>query len=163
MGVEIERKFLVRGGAWRRAVERSTRMVQGYLGGDRCSVRVRVEADAAFLNVKSKTLGAKRSEYEVPLPLADAQAMLDEFCSARVEKVRHVVPHGGRRWEVDEFLGENAGLVVAEIELGDIEERFEEPEWLGSEVTAEKRYYNVNLVAQPFALWPDRAALRYED
>jgi adenylate cyclase len=89
--------------------------------------------------------------------------MLDEFCPARVEKIRHEVAHGAHRWEIDEFLGENAGLVVAEIELDRVDEPFESPAWLGAEVTAERRYYNVNLVVQPFALWADRAALRYEE
>src|SRR5688500_984775 len=131
MGVEIERKFLVRGGAWRAGVARATRMVQGYLGGERCSIRVRVEGDAAFLNVKSKTLGVKRSEYEAPLPVGEARAMLEEFCPERVEKIRHVVDHAGHRWEIDEFLGDNAGLVVAEIELGAEDEAFERPAWLG--------------------------------
>ena len=163
MGVEIERKFLVANGAWRARVERATPLLQGYLGGDRCSIRVRIEGDVAFINVKSKTLGARRSEYEFPVPLAEAQSMLDEFCTARVEKVRHEVVHAGKRWEIDEFLGENAGLMVAEIELDRIDEPFESPGWLGAEVTAERRYYNVNLVAQPFALWSDRSALRYED
>lgn len=154
MGVEIERKFLLAGEDWRGAVERSVRMRQGYLGGDRCSVRVRIEGDAARLNIKSKTLGVQRLEFEYPLPLADAEELLAHFCPQRVEKTRHYVRACGRLWEIDEFAGDNAGLVIAEIELAHAGETFERPPWLGREVTDDPRYYNTELARVP---WRTRA------
>lgn len=159
MGIEIERKFLVRGDAWRGAARSTHRMVQGYLGGERCSTRVRVEGERAWINVKSLHQGPSRSEYEFAIPAADALQMLGEFCDQRVDKVRHEVAHGAHLWEVDEFLGENAGLIVAEVELQQADEAFERPEWLGEEVTDEVRYYNVRLVREPFSRWPDREAI----
>jgi adenylate cyclase len=155
MGIEIERKFLLKDASWRGAIARSERMTQGYLGGDACSVRVRVAGDAAFLNVKSKTLGTTRSEYEFAIPVAEAQAMLAEFCANAVDKVRHHVPFDGRDFEIDEFLGDNAGLVVAEIELEHADAPFARPSWLGAEVTDDPRYYNVNLVRHPYRRWPE--------
>ena len=159
MGVETERKFLLASDAWRAQARDRTRMEQGYLGGERCSVRVRIEGDAAFLNIKSRELGARRLEFEQPLPLADAQAMLAAFCPQRVQKWRHRVDSAPHVWEIDEFLGENAGLVVAEIELGAEDEPFARPHWLGAEVTDEARYYNLNLAATPYSRWPDKDAL----
>ena len=166
MATEIERKFLCRDGSWRSAVAYSGRMEQGYLGGDACSVRVRIESGerpGAWLNVKSRVPGAVRSEFELALPEADAREMLDQFCPRRIEKIRHRVEHGGRTWEIDEFLGDNAGLVVAEIELEREDERFELPPWAGAEVTHEARYYNAGLVQQPFSHWPDREDLRFKE
>ena len=153
MGTEIERKFLVRDASWREAVERSERMTQGYLGGDACSVRVRVAGEHAWLNVKSRTLGTTRSEYEFEIPVAEGREMLAEFCPAALDKVRHYVRFDGRLFEIDEFLGDNGGLVVAEIELGHADETFARPAWLGAEVTDDARYYNVNLVRVPFRQW----------
>jgi adenylate cyclase len=153
LGIEIERKFLLAGDGWRASVERSLRMVQGYLGGDRCSVRVRIEGAEARLNIKSRTLGAVRTEYEYPLPVADAEDMLARFCPERVEKIRHYVQHGGRLWEIDEFAGRNAGLVVAELELGAVDEAYERPAWLGREVTDDPRYYNTALATTPWSVW----------
>ena len=159
MGVEIERKFLLRGEAWRAHAGDRTRMVQGYLGGESCSVRVRIEGSVAFLNIKSREAGPRRLEFEYPLPLADAEFMLQRFCPQRVEKWRHRIEAGPHVWEIDEFLGENAGLVVAEIELEAEDEPFARPDWLGAEVTDETRYYNLNLAAMPYSRWPDRDAL----
>lgn len=159
MGVEIERKFLLRGEAWRAQAGDRTRMVQGYLGGESCSVRVRIEGAAAFLNIKSREAGPRRTEFEYPLPLADAEFMLQRFCPQRVEKWRHRIEAAPHVWEIDEFLGENAGLVVAEIELGAEDEPFARPDWLGAEVTDETRYYNLNLAATPYSRWPDRDAV----
>ncbi|HVF35524.1 MAG TPA: CYTH domain-containing protein [Candidatus Saccharimonadia bacterium] len=157
MAVEIERKFLPRDESWRDAVRRSVAMVQGYLGGHRCSVRVRIEGERAFLNVKSRGRGMRRSEYEFGVPLDEARAMLDEFCPERVEKLRHEVSHGGHVFEVDEFLGANAGLVVAELELDHEDEAFERPAWLGREVTDEARYYNIALAREPYSHWAEGA------
>ncbi len=159
MGIEIERKFLVRGAAWRREVAATSRIVQGYLGGDACSVRVRIEDSAAWLNIKSRTAGVRRLEYEYAIPRGDAGEMLERFCAERLEKRRHRIAAGIRVWEIDEFMGDNAGLVVAEIELGDENESFERPAWLGAEVTDDVRYYNVNLIAHPFLRWADRSAV----
>ena len=154
MGIEIERKFLLRDDAWRASIARSTRMTQGYLGGDRCSVRVRVAGEDAWLNVKSKTLGDTRSEYEFAIPADDGRAMLAEFCASALDTIRHIVPFAGHDFEIAEFLGDNAGLVVAELELERADTPFERPSWLGDEVTSDARYYNVNLVREPFRTWP---------
>lgn len=154
--IEIERKFLVADDSWRARVSRSERMAQGYLAGPpaaRCSVRVRVSGADAFLNIKSATLGVQRDEYEYAIPLGDAERMLATLAGARVEKVRHYVDVEGHRFEIDEFLGENAGLVVAEIELDRVDAEFPRPAWLGDEVTDLARYYNFNLAAHPYSRW----------
>ena len=153
---EIERKFLLRNDDWRRLVTRSIPMRQGYLGsGGEVSVRVRIEGNEARLNLKSTTLGVSRDEFEFPLPLAGALEVLARFCGRRcVEKIRHLVPVGGHLWEIDEFEGANAGLLVAEIELAAEDEPFERPAWIGREVSAEPRYYNVCLLDAPYSTWP---------
>jgi adenylate cyclase len=163
MGTEIERKFLLRDARWRAQVTRRERLSQGYLGGERCSVRVRLAGEHAFLTIKSQSLGIQRDEFEYPIPPEDAEAMLAGYCEQRVEKVRHFVTIGAHLWEIDEFTGDNAGLVVAEIELDAPDETFERPAWLGDEVTEDARYYNINLVREPFARWPDRDSLRAKD
>jgi len=158
MPVEIERKFLLASDAWRRDVSRSEPMAQGYLAGppaSRCSVRVRIAGDDAWLNIKSLALGVERDEYEYAIPRADAERMLATLCGERVEKIRHHVTVGGHLFEVDEFLGDNAGLVVAEIELSHADEPFERPAWLGREVTPLARYYNVNLATHPYSRWSE--------
>ena len=159
MPVEIERKFLVRGDAWRPCVSRTIRMVQGYLGGDRCSLRIRIEGDEARLNIKSKTKGMRRAEYEYPIPRAEADELLRDFGGALVSKQRHHVVVDGTLFEIDEFDGDNAGLIVAEVELDDESSAFPQPGWLGEEVTDERRYYNVALAEAPFSRWPDRAEI----
>lgn len=163
MGVEIERKFLVRGEAWRAQVHASITMAQGYLndaasvdaGTMRASVRVRLEGEAARLNIKSRELGTTRQEFEYAIPVEDARALLALCVGGRVEKRRHLVRHAGHLWEIDEFFGDNAGLVVAEIELGDEREAFERPDWLGVEVTMRRRYYNLALASRPYSLWSE--------
>jgi adenylate cyclase len=159
VAVEIERKFLLRGDAWRAQAQRSLRMVQAYLGGERCSIRVRIEGEEAFLNLKSRDLGTRRLEFEYPVPLEEAEHMLAAFGGQQVAKTRHFVERGGHTWEIDEFSGDNAGLVVAEIELAAEDEAFERPDWIGAEVTMDPRYYNVNLARTPFRDWADRATL----
>jgi adenylate cyclase len=158
MPVEIERKFLVTSDGWRRDVSRSEPMAQGYLAGppaSRCSVRVRVAGDEAWLNITSLALGVQRDEYEYAIPRADAERMLATLCGERVEKIRHHVTVGDHLFEVDEFAGENAGLVVAEVELSHADEPFERPVWLGREVTPLARYYNVNLASHPYSRWSE--------
>lgn len=155
MAVEIEHKFLVRDERWRREVERSVRMRQGYLTSDaRCSVRVRVAGEQGYLNVKSGTLGIQRSEYEYPIPLAEAEEILDTLCEQPLlEKTRHFVRFGGHLWEIDEFEGDNAGLIVAEVELSRIDEPFDQPDWLGANVSHDIRYYNSQLARHPYRTW----------
>jgi adenylate cyclase len=156
MGIEIERKFLVANGDWRARASKSLSITQGYLAREagKASVRVRLEGDAGTLNIKAAVLGAQRAEYEYGIPATDARALLDTLCVATLAKVRHHVEHAGHLWEVDEFLGDNAPLVVAEIELDDAGERFERPGWLGREVTDEQRYYNHHLALHPWSTWP---------
>jgi adenylate cyclase len=155
MPIEIERKFLVRDESWRAKVESSSRILQGYLSLERhLTVRVRLRGDAAFLTLKGGTRGIRRSEFEYPIPRANAQAMLDTLAVAPpVDKVRHLIRVGGHLWELDVFAGENAGLVMAEIELGSEDEAFERPGWLGDEVSEDPRYYNANLARFPFRSW----------
>lgn len=161
MGVEIERKFLVVGDGWRAAAHAVVPMAQGYLndlglleqGRMRASVRVRIESESGFLNIKSSQMGAMRQEFEYAIPLPDAQQLLALCVGGRVEKRRHLVMHAGRQWEIDEFLGDNAGLVVAEIELESEDASFERPDWLGPEVTWLSRYYNLALATRPFCQW----------
>lgn len=160
MPIEIERKFLVLDASWRAAADAGTRYRQGYLsrvtgeGAVRSSIRVRTDGECAYLNIKSATLGIRRQEYEYPIPLADAEAMLAELCvGTAVEKIRYHVRVGAHVWEIDVFAGANAGLIVAEIELGHEDEAFERPAWLGAEVSDDPRYYNVCLADHPYSAW----------
>ena len=161
MAIEIERKFLLRSEAWREHIQRSVPMVQGYLvaaralhdGYARASVRVRVAGDAAWFTIKAARLGIERAEYEVPLPMADAQAMLQTLCDGVLEKSRHYVDVQGTVFEIDEFTGANVGLIVAEVELASPDAPFARPAWLGPEVSHLARYFNVNLIDHPYAHW----------
>lgn len=155
MGVEIERKFLVADDSWRAAVSSSTRIMQGYLASTGAvTVRVRVKGERGFLTVKGATSGVTRSEFEYEIPRADAEAMLASLAQGPVvDKVRHEVVVGGHTWEVDVFAGDNAGLVMAEVELASDEEAFQLPGWAGDEVSHDPRYFNVNLAAQPYRTW----------
>jgi adenylate cyclase len=172
MGIEIERKFLLVDESWRGAVERSEHLRQGYLLGSRpavddtalghggATVRVRIAGAKARLNIKQATAGVSRAEFEYPLPLADAESMLGTLCGSIVEKTRHQVRVGATLFEVDEFAGDNAGLVVAEVELPSADAPFARPPWLGPEVSALRRYYNAALAVRPYSHWsaPERAA-----
>jgi len=152
MATEIERKFLVEGTSWRQS--NSVRLSQGYLNRDRQrTVRVRIAAAKAFLTVKSAPQGMTRAEFEYEIPVTDAEQMLKFTDGPIVEKNRHVIVQDGLKWEVDEFLGDNAGLVIAEIELTSEDQPFSRPAWLGREVTRDGRYYNSNLAAHPYKLW----------
>jgi len=155
MPLEIERKFLLRSGAWRSQVKSRVLMRQGYLSaGSRCSIRARIAGEHAWLNLKSKRSGMTRLEYEYAIPVAEADEILTELSEGPlVEKYRHEIPVGTHVWEVDEFLGDNAGLIVAEIELTDESELFDRPEWLGAEITEDQRYYNFNLAQRPYTSW----------
>lgn len=156
MALEIEHKFLVTDEGWRAAVERSERYCQGYLVSDEVrSVRVRIEGAEARLNIKSSGIGTSRAEYEYAIPPAEAAEILATLCGAKVEKIRHFVRHAGHLWEIDEFGGDNAGLVVAEIELEHEDEPFERPAWAGADVSHELRYYNSQLAVRPYRDWTD--------
>lgn len=154
MSTEIERKFLVSGDDWRDG-DPGRRIRQGYLSVDPArAVRVRTAGDRAWLTVKGATSGVSRQEFDYPIPLADAQQMLDTLChQPLIDKTRHNIRHGVHLWEVDEFHGANDGLVIAEIELGSETESFERPSWLGPEVSDDPRYYNVNLFRYPYRDW----------
>ena len=157
MGVEIERKFLLASDAWR-GQGSPTRMRQGYLVADAVrTVRVRIEGGRAVITIKGKSTGASRGEWEYEIPVADATELLDGLCEQpQVEMIRHRIEHAGHTWEVDEFLGLNAGLVVAEIELAAEDEAFAKPDWIGAEVTGEKRYYTSSLIRMPYSQWQDK-------
>lgn len=155
MGTEIERKFLVVGDDWKMA--EPTLYIQGYLNRDKFrTVRVRIAGDQAWLTIKGATIGITRAEYEYIIPVSDAEEMLKLSDGPLVEKKRWRVLVDDVTWEIDEFLGENAGLIVAEIELDDENQTFNRPAWVGTEVTQDARYYNSNLASHPFKTW-DRA------
>ena len=154
MSVEIERKFLVTGTAWK-ALGEGTAIRQGYLSTnpDRV-VRVRIEGTSATMTIKGRSVGATRGEWEYPIPLADADELLSRLCERPlIEKTRTRISHDGMVWEVDEFFGENLGLVVAEIELASEDQAFSKPEWIAEEVTHDARYFNSSLLKHPFTAW----------
>ena len=157
MGIEIERKFLVIEDSWREAASAGMRYRQGYLSTDAgCSVRVRVSGDRAWLNIKSATVGVTRYEFEYEIPLADADALLDDLCvKPLIEKTRFIVEYDGHAWEIDVFEGDNAGLVVAEIELESAGEEVTLPAWAGKDVSHDVRYYNQRLVEHPYSRWAE--------
>jgi adenylate cyclase len=156
MATEIERKFLVRHAGYRDAARDHQRIVQGYLQSDPArTVRVRIKGNQGYLTIKGlgDATGTSRFEWEQPLSLEDAEALLALCEPGVIDKVRYRVPVGQHLFEVDEFAGENQGLVLAEVELAHIEESFERPDWLGEEVTGDNRYYNSALKNRPFGRW----------
>ena len=155
MGIEIERKFLLASDAWRREVSESRRLVQGYLmRGTDTAIRVRIQGGTAMLNVKHTNDGINRLEYEYEIPLGDAHELLERVAlRPLIDKTRHHVREGDHLWEIDEFHGENAGLVIAEIELAHADEAFNKPAWLGEEVSADVRYCNSSLSERPYSQW----------
>ena len=155
MPQEIERKFLVDPQRWAAAEKPPGRFLrQGYLLTDpHKTIRVRIAGDSAYLTIKGISTGAVRAEYEYPIPVADAEELLDGYAAACITKNRYRVEVGGKIWDVDEFLAENEGLTVAEIELTHEHETFERPHWLGREVTEDAGYYNSNLSIRPFRSW----------
>lgn len=155
MATEIERKFLLVSDEWRQLISRSESFRQGYLSGSKhASVRVRIADDKATLNIKGMTLGVQRPEYEYEIPLHDAAELLDQLCERPlIEKTRHFVEFGGNLWEIDEFHGDNAGLVVAEVELDSSDQVITMPTWAGKDVSHLERYYNVRLTQYPYSRW----------
>ena len=154
MAQEIERKFLVAGASWKSGAT-GTPIRQGYLSSTKeCTLRVRIAGDKAFLTIKGVNRGITRTEFEYPIPVADAEAMLEVLCERPlIEKTRWVVVFEGFTWEVDEFHGENAGLVVAEVELPNAETNPPLPTWVREEVSSDPRYFNANLVKKPYTAW----------
>ncbi|HTF04922.1 MAG TPA: CYTH domain-containing protein [Bacteroidia bacterium] len=155
MGVEIERKFLVDKEKWT-AVEKSApnRMRQGYLLTDpHKTIRVRVAETGGYLTIKGLSTGATRAEFEYEIPKQEAEELLNLFSVSKLDKIRYEIVFNGKVWEVDEFLGENEGLIVAEIELVSESEEFQLPAWVTREVTDEEKYYNSSLSARPFKRW----------
>ena len=151
---EIERKFLVKDNSWQ-SLAKGTLYRQGYLNVEKSrTVRVRTIGDKGYLTIKGKSVGATRLEFEYEIPLLDAQTMLDKLCGDNIlEKYRYKIPFEGFIWEVDDFLGKNKGLIVAEIELESEDQAFELPKWIGKEVTGEVQYYNSQLTKVPYCDW----------
>jgi CYTH domain-containing protein len=152
MAREIERKFLVKEGSWRN--EKGTQYRQGYLNSVKERVvRVRTINDKGYLTIKGLTVGASRLEFEYEIPRPDADLLLDICEKPLIEKTRYKVVEGEFVWEIDEFFGENQGLIVAEVELESEDQDFPRPVWVGEEVTGDPRYFNSNLIKNPYALW----------
>jgi len=155
MGVEIERKFLVIADKWETAEKPAGAFYrQGYMCKEPGkTVRVRLTEKVAYITIKGKSEGAARAEYEYVIPQNDAEELLENFCDEIITKVRYAIEYAGKVWEVDVFSGDNQGLIVAEIELNDEAETFETPDWVGEEVTHDKRYFNSNLSVRPYTKW----------
>ncbi|BAY25406.1 adenylate cyclase [Calothrix sp. NIES-2100] len=154
MAAEIERKFLVNGDSWRKLAQGS-RYVQGYIStAKQATVRVRIVKDQGYLTIKGGTVQYTRSEFEYPIPVEDAQEMLDTLCDRPlIEKMRYRIEYGNLIWEIDEFDGVNKGLIIAEVELSDEKQLIELPIWIGAEVSDNPKYFNSNLVKHPFTQW----------
>jgi CYTH domain-containing protein len=155
MGKEIERKFLINTDHWNKTAKgEGTLYRQGYLLSDPAkTIRVRLAGNQGYLTIKGMTIGASRTEFEYPIPGQDAIELLESFCANSLSKIRYKIPFAGKLWEIDEFLGDNEGLLLAEIELSAEDESFECPIWVDKEVTDDKRYYNSWLAANPFKKW----------
>jgi adenylate cyclase len=154
MGTEIERKFLLLSDGWR-AGATGTMYRQGYLNSAKeRTVRIRTVGDKAFLTIKGITVGATRAEYEYPIPFDECNAMLDTLAEKPlIEKKRYKIKRGDLTWEIDEFFGDNKGLVVAEVELQSEGQAFDKPDWVGDEVSGDPRYFNSNLIKHPYTKW----------
>ena len=152
MATEIERKYLIKEDLLNLPKE-GNRIVQGYLWSEKeKSMRIRITKGKGFLTIKTGTNPLSRMEYEYEIPMTDAEELLAQ-CDKKIDKTRFIIEHAGMNWEVDVFEGENKGLIMAEIELLTEDQKYEKPEWLGMEVTEDKRYLNVNLINRPFTLW----------
>ena len=154
MGKEVERKFLVTGNEWREG-SRAVHTCQGYLAmTDDCTVRVRLQEEKACLTIKGRPQGISRLEYEYEIPIDEAKELLAGLCmQPYIEKNRYEVMYAGMKWEVDEFLKENEGLIVAEVELQSEDQQIELPPWIGAEVSGDPRYGNASLVRNPYSRW----------
>ena len=154
MSVEIERKFLVKEKSWRHSVA-GINYKQGYISTNKDrTVRIRIIETKAYLTIKGKTVGAKRLEFEYEIPLDDANELLNNLCTKPIiSKTRYKIQYKGLIWEVDEFHGENEGLIIAEVELQHEKQKIKFPEWIGQEVTGDPKYYNANLIKKPYSKW----------
>jgi adenylate cyclase len=158
MAIEIERKFLVKSDRWR-SLAPGILYRQGYLptNGEGVTVRVRLVAEQGYLTIKFPLTAKSKAEYEYPIPLSDAQSLIDSVCkSPIVEKYRHKIPVGELVWEVDEFIGQNAGLILAEVEIPREDLDIELPDWGLEEVTGDRRYYNHYLAHYPYQTWANQ-------
>ena len=155
MGKEIERKFLIDHQRWANLNKPEGKLFrQGYLLTDKDkTIRIRATETKGFLTIKGQTIGATRMEYEYEIPVTEATELLDNFSLSELSKIRYEIPFSGKLWEVDVFLGDNKGLIVAEIELDSEDEIFALPDWVSREVTEEEKYYNSNLTVKPFKDW----------
>jgi adenylate cyclase len=159
MAREIERKFLLQDDQWRNEIQDQTHFVQGYLNqieesSSKSSIRLRIEGEQANINIKSLEIGLSRDEYEYPIPVEDAEKMLEKLAVGPViEKMRYRVEYAGLVWEIDEFFGDNAGLVIAEVELESETQSISLPAWIGKEVTDDVKYYNISLSKHPYKDW----------
>lgn len=155
MKKEIEHKFLVISDEWRSSVIQSIPIKQGYIyTGPPLAVRIRIEPNKCHLNLKKLITATERDEYEYPIPHEDAEDLLEKFrTGCIIEKIRHIVMYAGKRWEIDEFLGENEGLLIAEIELQNKDEEIVLPPWLGENVSSDTRYLNTSLAINPYVKW----------
>jgi CYTH domain-containing protein len=154
MAKEIERKYLVRGDSWRGLAEGSVYR-QGYIATqEKATVRIRIIGEKSYLTIKSPSIKYSRLEFEYPIPVEDAQEILETLCERPfIEKIRYKIESGGLVWEIDEFDGVNKGLILAEVELNDEHQQIELPIWIGEEVSDDSRYFNSNLVKYPFSQW----------
>jgi len=153
MAKEIEKKFLLKNDTWRKQAK-GTFYRQGYLSTRKeRTVRVRINGKRAFLTIKGPSKGASRLEFEYQIPLTDALELIELCEKPLIEKKRYIVMHKGFKWEIDEFEGVNKGLVLAEIELNNENQKFDLPEWIGAEVTGNPDYYNASLIKKPFSKW----------
>lgn len=155
MAIEIERKFLVKNTLWQEHVISKSHIKQGYIASEKnATVRIRIAKGHAILNIKSATVGIQRSEFEYDIPIDDAEMILEKVAIRPIiEKTRYKVQSGDHVWDLDEFHGENDGLIVAEVELSSEDEVFHMPEWAGKEVSSDPKYYNANLIKHPYHLW----------
>ena len=157
MGMEIERKFLVNHEKWRELRKPAgTHYRQGYLVNDaQRTIRIRVTDKQGFITIKGASSGISRKEYEYNIPVEDGIELLDGLAVSEVEKIRYRIDFAGKLWEIDEFLGDNKGLLMAEIELKHEAEDFEKPDWVTLEVSDDAKYYNSNLSVHPFKDWAE--------
>ena len=163
-GFEIERKFLVKkGDAFKRAAFSCSHIVQGYIPADGATVRIRIRDNQAYLTIKSHSVdgGLYRYEFEKEITMDEAQHLIKLCKGGVIDKHRYLVKSGNHTFEVDDFHGENVGLIMAEVELSSTEEEFEKPEFIGIEVTGDKRFYNSHLLENPFSLWKNTLPEEY--
>ena len=154
MKVEIERKFLVKNQDWKKLIVEKHSIQQGYLNTDKsCNVRVRIMNSAAFITIKGKRVNTARPEFEYEIPLNDAESILKLTKNSIIKKTRFTVNHKGQIWEIDQFEGDNQGLVIAEIELKQKDEVISLPNWIGTEISNDERFYNLSLSSNPFKNW----------